>query len=192
MGEGERQAPAATRHVLKRGRGQQTLNAALPPTTMSTPETRTDEKELGPDLTNAALKSATSLMGLQVFSRFVSFALNQALVRLATPDVYGTVSIQLELLLNTILFLSREGFRNALLRTESPKASQSQPKDDILVSNLSLLPVYLGVPVSIITSGSYLRLASAETKSQSFFRETVVLYTVVAVLELVSEPMHIK
>ena len=96
-----------------------------------------------PNLSNAALKSVSSLMGLQLFSRLISFALNQALVRLATPDVYGTVSIQLELLLNTILFLSREGFRNALLRAD---VTISQVDASLLVSNIALLPVYLGSP----------------------------------------------
>ena len=129
-------------------------------------------------------------MGLQVFSRLISFALNQALVRLATPDVYGTVSIQLELLLNTILFLSREGFRNALLRADVDASSHTDTS--LLVSNIALLPVYLGIPVSVFTSASYLRLVSMETKSQAFFHETVVIYTLAAVLELFSEPMHVK
>ena len=143
-----------------------------------------------PNLSNAALKSVSSLMGLQVFSRLISFALNQALVRLATPDVYGTVSIQLELLLNTILFLSREGFRNALLRADVDASSHTDTS--LLVSNIALLPVYLGIPVSVFTSASYLRLVSMETKSQALFHETVVIYTLAAVLELFSEPMHVK
>lgn len=141
------------------------------------------------DLSGLALRSASSLMALQLFSRFITFALNQALVRLASPTVYGTVSIQLELLLNTILFLSREGFRNALLRADN---DNKRKKDaGILTYNISLLPVYLGGFVSIITAIVYLGLASSETKAQPFFFQAVALFSVAALVELLSEPMHI-
>ena len=68
------------------------------------------------NLLSATLSSASSLVFLQFFSRIFTFALNQALVRLASPQTFGTAAIQFELLLSTILFLSREGVRNALLR----------------------------------------------------------------------------
>lgn len=142
------------------------------------------------NLTNEALKSASSLMGLQLFSRLVTFVLNQALVRLTTPDVYGTVSIQLELLLNTILFLSREGFRNALLRADVD--GKEQKGSSLLVSNIALLPVYFGVLVSSLTSAAYFYYASEATRGQPFFNLTVLLYTFAAILELFSEPMHIR
>ena len=45
---------------------------------------------------------------------FVS--INLGLVRLASPRVYGTVAVQFELLVSTILFLSRKGIGNGLLR----------------------------------------------------------------------------
>ena len=65
--------------------------------------------EKAPSLLSATLASGSSLVLLQVFSRVVTFVLNQALVRLVSPQVFGTTSIQFELLLSTILFLSREG-----------------------------------------------------------------------------------
>ncbi|KAI5121237.1 hypothetical protein M0805_007244 [Coniferiporia weirii] len=143
-----------------------------------------------PDLTVVALRSASSLMGLQLLSRLVTFALNQALIRLASPAVYGTASVQLELLLNTILFLSREGIRNALLRTND---DEKQQKDRaVLVSNIALLPVYFGIQVSVLTSVTYFYYASVATKELPFFNLTVLMYTAAAVLELFSEPMYIK
>lgn len=141
------------------------------------------------DLSNLALRSASSLMALQLFSRSITFALNQALVRLASPTVYGTVSIQLELLLNTILFLSREGFRNALLRANTD--SKQKEGAAHLAYNISLLPVYLGGFVSVLTTIIYTGFTSLETKSQPFFLVTVVLYATAALIELLSEPMHI-
>ncbi|RPD55696.1 Rft-1-domain-containing protein [Lentinus tigrinus ALCF2SS1-6] len=76
-------------------------------------------------LLSATLASGSSLVLLQLFSRIVTFVLNQALVRLVSPQVFGTTSIQFELLLSTILFLSREGVRNALLRAQSEHSSSS-------------------------------------------------------------------
>ena len=72
----------------------------------------------------------SALVLLQAASRVLTFGLNQALVRLASPAVFGTAAIQFELLLSSILFLCREGVRLALLRTPSPPASRPTPTAD--------------------------------------------------------------
>jgi oligosaccharide translocation protein RFT1 len=149
------------------------------------------------ELSNAALSSASSLMGLQVFSRIVTFVLNQALVRLATPQQYGTVSIQLEPVLITILFLSREGFRNALLRADEGtvdegKTNRNDTERSLRVSNLALLPIYLGIPIALATVSAYYASASAAVKEQPYFSVVVILYAVAALVDLASEPMHIR
>lgn len=64
----------------------------------------------------SALSTGLALIGLQLLSRLLTFSLNQALVRLTTPEALGLATIQFEVLLNTILFLSREGIRGALVR----------------------------------------------------------------------------
>lgn len=143
------------------------------------------------NFTNVAVKAASSLMRLQLLSRLITFILNQALVRLAAPAVYGTASIQLELLINTILFLSREGFRNALLRAKIDDKNSKEAVPN-RVSNIALLPLYFGIPVSLLTSAAYHHCASADTKEQPYFGTTVVLYTVAAILELFGEPLHIR
>ena len=71
------------------------------------------------------LSGVSALVLLQAASRIVTFVLNQALVRLASPAVFGTAAIQFELLLSSILFLCREGVRLAFLRT--PEPSQRTP-----------------------------------------------------------------
>ena len=102
-----------------------------------------------PSLLSATLASGSSLVLLQLFSRIVTFVLNQALVRLVSPQVFGTTSIQFELLLSTILFLSREGVRNALLRAQTSSQTVRPSGHDAsspLVTNISLLPIFLGIP----------------------------------------------
>jgi oligosaccharide translocation protein RFT1 len=112
--------------------------------------------------------------------------LNQALFRLASPSAFGAAAIQFELILSTILFLSREGVRNALLRVES------REDDDTAIRrlNLSFLPIVLGIPLSLLTSVLYVNLAGQEIKRQPHFQAAITLYALAAMTELLSEPMY--
>ncbi|KAF7359236.1 Oligosaccharide translocation protein RFT1 [Mycena sanguinolenta] len=125
-----------------------------------------------------------SLIQLQVLSRGVTFFLNRALLGLASPGAFGTAAIQFELLSSTILFLSREGVRNALLRVKPTKDGVWN------VGNLSFLPLALGVPFALASSLGYARFAAHETRSQSGFYGGIALYALAAVMELWCEPMH--
>lgn len=140
-------------------------------------------------LGQSSLANASSLVLLQLFSRAFTFGLNQALVRLATPQTFGTAAIQFELLLSTILFLSREGVRNALLRSSVKNKKDSNVA---LVENISLIPVFLGVPVSGLTALIYLQYASSSTASQPHFHLSVAVYAIAAIFELLSEPLYIR
>ena len=73
------------------------------------------------------LSGVSALVLLQAASRILTFVLNQALVRLASPAVFGTAAIQFELLISSILFLCREGVRLALLRTPEPSQRDRSP-----------------------------------------------------------------
>ena len=152
----------------------------------STPKDKGESSKL----VSASLASASSLVLLQLLSRVFTFILNQALVRLVTPQVFGTASIQFELLLSTILFLSREGVRNALLRSSSD--SNKRSKDSTLVNNIALLPVVLGIPIAILSVSTYLYSSSATTSSQPHFHLSAVIYALAAFCELLSEPLYIR
>ena len=141
-------------------------------------------------LGQSSLANASSLVLLQLFSRAFTFGLNQALVRLATPQTFGTAAIQFELLLSTILFLSREGVRNALLR--SSVKNKKGDSDAALVENISLVPVFLGIPISGLTALVYVQSASPTTASQPHFHLSVAIYALAAILELLSEPLYIR
>src|ERR1700760_982345 len=107
---------------------------------------------------NLLASSISSLVFLQLSSRAFTFVLNQALVRLATPQTFGTATVQFELLLSTPLFLSREGVRTALLRQQksaSPSSSSSSSSSPNLVHNISLLPAYVGVPIAVALAVLY-------------------------------------
>ena len=136
------------------------------------------------ELLSASLSGTALLILLQLSSRLVTFALNQILLRFTSPQVFGTVAIQLELLLNTILFLSREGVRGALLRS-------GKDNDRQRIYNTAGLPILLGIPLAVVVSYAYERTALASVTAQPHFVATVWLYAVSAILELLAGPMLI-
>lgn len=62
--------------------------------------------------------NAKWFMIVGVVQKVITFCLNQVMVTSTSPEVLGQAAIQLELLLSTLLFLSREGIRLAVLRTK--------------------------------------------------------------------------
>lgn len=134
----------------------------------------------------SSISSASSLMGLQLFSRFFTFALNQALFRLASPSAFGAAAIQFELIINTILFLSREGVRNALLRV----SRNTDADTSIKRTNMSFLPIILGVPLALSTCLVYAHFASQEIQKQPYFNTAIAIYAVAALWELLCEPFY--
>ncbi|KDR74152.1 hypothetical protein GALMADRAFT_227845 [Galerina marginata CBS 339.88] len=125
-------------------------------------------------------------MALQLLSRLFTFVLNQALFRLASPSAFGAAAIQFELILSTILFLSREGIRNALLRVGKDPSADSKAKR----ANLALLPIISGIPLALGTAVLYTRFAGEEIKLQPHFSTAIALYALAAVTELLSEPLY--
>ncbi|TFK69820.1 Rft-1-domain-containing protein [Pluteus cervinus] len=134
-------------------------------------------------LSTSSVAAARSLVALQLFSRLFTFVLNQALLRLATPKVYGTAAIQFELMLGTILFLSREGVRNALMRAKTQTPS---------VTNISIIPAIIGAPLGLLIPCVYMSSARADAKEQPYFYTSVIIYAIAAFIELFCEPMHNK
>ncbi|KAI0301226.1 Rft-1-domain-containing protein [Multifurca ochricompacta] len=122
---------------------------------------------------------------LQLFSRLFTFVLNQALVRLATPQTFGTATVQFELLLSTTLFLSREGVRTALLRQQKSVAPD-------LVRNISLLPAYVGVPIAFALAVLYSATSVPAVRAQPYFHLSVSVYALAAAIELAAEPLYIR
>ena len=148
---------------------------------------RTDPTTASPNLLAASI---SSLVFLQVSSRAFTFILNQALVRLATPQTFGTATVQFELLLSTTLFLSREGVRTALLR--QPKTTSSSSSSPNLVHNISLLPAYVGVPIAVALAVLYSATSAPAVRTQSHFHLSVSVYALAAAIELAAEPLYIR
>ena len=144
-------------------------------------------------LLQRSLSSVRALIGLQLVSRLFTFVLNQGLVRLASPRAYGTVAVQFELLTSTILFLSREGIRNGLLRVWPQKRKDMQSDKGLQAAqcaNLAAVPILLGIPITLLTVITYVYTASEDARQQPHFHLALLIYSFAAVVELCSEPMH--
>ena len=64
----------------------------------------------------ASPSAARALLALQIGLRLLTFVLNQVLVRTTPPAVFGAANVQLELVLSTVLSLSRDGVRAIMMR----------------------------------------------------------------------------
>jgi len=139
----------------------------------------------------------------------LTFALHQIVVRYTTAETLGIASVKLELLLSTILFLSREGFRCALLRggsaqaTTASKTTKGAPsKEGVPVSstegqvqkitNLAYLPMAIGLVTTLSACVYYLSNINDETALKyPFYRISIVLFGLSAYCELIIEPLYI-
>lgn len=129
---------------------------------------------------SSTISTGRSLVLLQLLTRVLTFVLNQSLVRLASPEVFGTAAIQFDLIYSTILFLSREGIRNALLRSSDQNIT------------LARLPLKLGLAVASLVVGVYIYSSDRITVSQEGFHLSLGLYVAAAWTELWVEPMYIQ
>ena len=74
---------------------------------------------------------------VQVFSKLISFASNQLLVRSLSPSLFGVWSVRLALISDTIVFWARDGIRKAASRSKNPK-------------RFAILPLIIGFIISPI------------------------------------------
>jgi oligosaccharide translocation protein RFT1 len=58
-----------------------------------------------------AFSGASWLFSTAIFHKGLTFMLTHTLVRMTNPEIFGLAAIQLELLLSSLLFLSRFFFR---------------------------------------------------------------------------------
>ncbi|AOW05052.1 oligosaccharide translocation protein RFT1 [Yarrowia lipolytica] len=159
---------------------------------MSSPVPETDEKPL----LQTSAAGATLLIGIQILSKLASFGLNQMLLLVATPALFGA-NAQLEFVLNTVLFFSREAVRLALQRL-----TLAGKKPDVYVFgggvvqdtvsgtsqaviNMGYISVLLGVFFSSVAAASH------SLFSVAYASWAVQLVCIAAMVDLASEPYYV-
>ena len=145
-------------------------------------------------------QGASFMILLQVVSRALTFAVNQFLLRLLTPQILG-VATQLELFSISILYFSRESIRVAVqrqggpLQDEAPNGKDDADKDKELhskrmqdVVNLSWVAIILGAVLTFVFEWLYVRRASAVVLDSAYIRPAIRLSSIATVGELLLEP----
>lgn len=139
-----------------------------------------DEKESTPESENIAVAAARGTF-LSFILKFVSFGTSQIIFRVVDPTTLGTASIQFELLLNTALFLSREGFRLALIRQSSTEK----------INNVIWLTLPMGLALSVFAFGIHFYSCSRQNYGY-YYELTGSLYCISAFIETLAEPLLIQ
>jgi hypothetical protein len=129
-------------------------------------------------LLTRSVKGASYLILSQIFSRAVTFVVNQFLLRLLSPELLG-ISAQLELYSITVLYFSRESIRIACQR----QASNPQA-----VVNEAYLAVIFGIPLSLFLASLY---SSVGVYGVAYFPEALKLYSLGCIIELFAEPAFV-
>lgn len=159
----------------------------------------------GADLLNKSTAGASFLMLTQLFTKMLTFLLNQLLIRLISPRVFG-ISAFLEFIVSMVLFFSREGERLSIQRTReiSPGSTGSMKlrkgkyiegtTEGTLQSiiNFGYIPLVVGGPLSVvILAWQY----NSQTFQESllilpYYRATIFLVWLLMILELAAEPLY--
>ncbi|KAH7121617.1 Rft protein-domain-containing protein [Dactylonectria macrodidyma] len=166
-------------------------NTAKPAPDSSTPTTN-----------SSMLKGASLLIFLQLASRLVTFVANQLLLRYLTAPLLG-LSTQLEVYYLSVLFFARESLRVAIQRqgtvgSGSGGDEASGKHRDVVaqresqaVVNLGYLAIGLGSVVSVALGWTYLRYATTATLATPYLVQSLYLYGIAAMVELLSEPCFV-
>lgn len=160
------------------------------------PEVKDDGNQ---NILGKSTSSASFLLIVQMFTKLLTFFLNQLVIRYISPRVFG-IAAYCEFFVANILFISREGIRLAVQRIQVPKSSQKSHNFDTntlrgtlqSVLNLGYLPVFLSLPVTCVFlywqhgSNAFLNLFS-----MSYIKYCFILIAGLILSELLAEPIYL-
>lgn len=124
------------------------------------------------------------LFYIQIFSKLFTFILSTIVARKVNASIFGVANLQIQLLLNIILPLSREGFRRSSLRAN--KSNESK------IYGFTFLSIPLGIILSCLFGYLFLNFTSNEESQIVGYNETIILTIIAAIVEILSEPFYIK
>lgn len=139
----------------------------------------------------AAGRGASAVLAITASQRLLTFALNGALVRSVSADVLGFAANDMELMLSTIHFLSREGCRLVAMRAPLDVLDARHPRRRQQVVNLAWLPVPVGLALSALAAAVVLLRGAAPGAAAREERASTLVYCAAAAVEALAEPAYI-
>ncbi|KAI9740944.1 MAG: Oligosaccharide translocation protein rft1 [Claussenomyces sp. TS43310] len=168
--------------------------------------------ESKPSLLAKSAAGAKYLILLQLFSKVLTFAVNQLLLRYLSPELLG-ISTQLETYSISVLFFAREALRVAVQRQNDPAGEAKVPstgrkaskgtgdqveattasRDTQALVNLAYISICLGFAFAAFLGGLYLQsLQSRPTVlAVPYFKVALRLYAAATLCELFAEPCFV-
>jgi len=141
----------------------------------------------------SGFRVASRLIGLQLVTRLLGTLLNTAVIRKCGPEILGFASFRFELFLTTVISLSRDGLRVALLRFVPPPQDKPEHYQG-WVWNLfviSWLAIPLSIPIALLIGCISYCLSfddPALVGLGPYALQLLLLYWVVAAIDLFAEP----
>ncbi|XP_078148266.1 lipid transporter isoform X2 [Carex rostrata] len=129
------------------------------------------------------------LMATQFLSRGIPFVFNSWIVRHLTEADYALYAVQFQLFVTCVLFLSREGFRRACMRTEVPSNNGSIEEYATRLLKVAWMVFPIGIFFTFTGCGLVFWL-----KDLSFsdpYAQAILINGFACILELLAEPLYI-
>ncbi|THU55305.1 hypothetical protein C4D60_Mb11t05180 [Musa balbisiana] len=114
------------------------------------------------------------LMATQFLSRGIPFIFNSWIVRHLTAADYALYAVQFHLFITCILFLSREGFRRACMRTDIQRNDSSMEENAARLLKSCLIVFW------------FQKLTPSDAYAQA-----ILIHGLACILELLAEPLYI-
>lgn len=156
----------------------------------STHQGRNEPSEASAALIKDGMGAIRWLFLLQIGSRMVTFALNTAIARIVPQGTFAIAHMQLQLLLNIILPLSREAFRRAILRVPLDAKDPSYRMKAEKLLNFSYFSILLSVLVMPLATVIFLKTSTVEELSTPGYQEVILWVAAAAFVEILSEPLY--
>lgn len=141
-------------------------------------------------------RGATFLMMGQLFTKIITFILNNILIRFLSPRIFGITSF-LEFILGTVLFFSREAIRLSTLRikddSDDETTNTAKSRSEVLQTavNFAHVPLWIGIPLSVILITWQYRNINFYFVALPYFTWSILLIWLSIIVELLSEPFFI-
>ena len=153
----------------------------------------TEDEGSGTEKTRAMLGSLASgmvsIFSVQLMSRILTFALNIMIARSVDRKVYGIGSVQMGLVCDAVLALSREGFRDACQRTPARDWQDAKSRGRVLAVAWLCVPFAAFVGIVVWNVSSYFGSGQAEGGVSA--AGISAMFIAAAGLEMLSEPLYI-
>ncbi|KAF3433167.1 hypothetical protein FNV43_RR24269 [Rhamnella rubrinervis] len=129
-------------------------------------------------------KSAT-----QFLSRGIPFVFNSWIVRHLTQEDYALYAVQFHLFVTCVLFLSREGFRRACMRSDMKWDATSVEESTAKLMKVAWLTFPLGLVITL--TACYFVFWWQELSFSDPYGQAILINGCACILELLAEPFYI-